>query len=204
MYPIASVLYYLLYGVVVVTLTMIFCALIGVTAGSRKLLANTLLCLFEVCRCETGGIHSARGLTLFFRQRQMTTRKRGRALARGSTPWTVRVTTRRMCATGTTVGVGQCLPSSTGFLVSEIIVPRWKLEMEQKLQTGSKPVPFEESLKGDDGLRTVKVIVNDTLELISAGVESIIEDEVTPRFRAAEFPKWNCLTRYRDQYSHTK
>jgi hypothetical protein len=92
----------------------------------------------------------------------------------------------------------------TSSSIPEIIVPRWKLEMEQKLQTGSNPVPFEESLKGDDGLRTVKVIVNDTLELISAGVESIIEDEVTPRFRAAEFPKWNCLTRYRDQYSHTK
>jgi hypothetical protein len=107
MYPIASVLYYLLYGVVVVTLTMIFCALIGVTAGSRKILARTLLSLFEVCRCGTGGMFSTWRLALFFRQRQMTTRKRGRVLARGSTPWTVRVTTRRMCATGTIVGVRQ-------------------------------------------------------------------------------------------------
>ena len=114
---------------------------------------------------------------------------------------------RRKCDTGTIVNTGHypfVQHQTQSLSISEIIVPRWKLELEQKLQTGNNPIPTEESLDVDDGIRTVKTLVNDMLELTSVGVESIIEDEVTSRFQAAELPKWNCLTRNRHKYLHTR
>jgi glycerol-3-phosphate O-acyltransferase 3/4 len=41
----------------------------------------------------------------------------------------------------------------------------------------------------------MKVLVNDTLEFLTAGIESIIEDDVTHRFEAAQLPTWNFLSR---------
>lgn len=49
---------------------------------------------------------------------------------------------------------------------------------------------------------TVKVIVSDALDFISAGIESIIEDLVTKRFRAEELASWNLLTRTSYSYQH--
>ncbi|KAI6174916.1 Phospholipid glycerol acyltransferase domain containing protein [Aphelenchoides bicaudatus] len=41
----------------------------------------------------------------------------------------------------------------------------------------------------------VREIVNDSLEFVCAGVEAIVEDEVTSRFKAAQLSSWNLLTR---------
>lgn len=49
----------------------------------------------------------------------------------------------------------------------------------------------------DAEYHTVKVLVNDTLEFLSAGIEAIIEDEVTRRFEAAQLLTWNFLSRNR-------
>ncbi|CAI5454330.1 unnamed protein product [Caenorhabditis angaria] len=42
---------------------------------------------------------------------------------------------------------------------------------------------------------TVSVLVDDTLDFITAGMEAIIEDQVTNRFSAAQLPSWNLLSR---------
>ncbi|KHN72483.1 Glycerol-3-phosphate acyltransferase 3 [Toxocara canis] len=49
---------------------------------------------------------------------------------------------------------------------------------------------------------TVKVIVDDTFDFITAGIESIIEDQVTSRFKAEELASWNLLTRTSYGYQH--
>ncbi|CAB3410212.1 unnamed protein product [Caenorhabditis bovis] len=53
---------------------------------------------------------------------------------------------------------------------------------------------------------TVSVLVDDTLDFITAGMEAIIEDQVTNRFAAAQLPCWNLLsrTRYSFQYYNWK
>lgn len=56
-----------------------------------------------------------------------------------------------------------------------------------------------ESIAGDIVIpvksHTIDVLINDSLEFLSAGIESIIEDEVTSRFKAAQLPTWNLLSR---------
>ncbi|EGT37522.1 hypothetical protein CAEBREN_18934 [Caenorhabditis brenneri] len=42
---------------------------------------------------------------------------------------------------------------------------------------------------------TVSVLVDDTLDFITAGMEAVIEDQVTNRFSAAQLPTWNFLSR---------
>ncbi|CAO4384350.1 unnamed protein product [Caenorhabditis nigoni] len=42
---------------------------------------------------------------------------------------------------------------------------------------------------------TVSVLVDDTLDFITAGMEAVIEDQVTNRFSAAQLPSWNLLSR---------
>ncbi|VDK45765.1 unnamed protein product [Anisakis simplex] len=48
----------------------------------------------------------------------------------------------------------------------------------------------------------VGVIVDDTFDFITAGIESIIEDQVTSRFKAEELASWNLLTRTSYGYQH--
>lgn len=43
----------------------------------------------------------------------------------------------------------------------------------------------------------VREIVRDMLEFVGAGIESIVEDEVTSRFKAAQLSNWNLLARNR-------
>ncbi|KIH68626.1 Acyltransferase, partial [Ancylostoma duodenale] len=45
---------------------------------------------------------------------------------------------------------------------------------------------------------TVSVVVDDSIDFITAGIEAIIEDQVTSRFRAEQIPSWNLLTRTRE------
>ncbi|KAK0397705.1 hypothetical protein QR680_002229 [Steinernema hermaphroditum] len=101
-------------------------------------------------------------------------------------------------------------PALTG---SEVVEPRPKKKrhasgdsiilreksdsMERKLQELDSP-----TFEGDKKPTTVKVIVDDTLELITAGVESIIEDQVTSRFKAEQLVSWNLLTRTSFSYEH--
>ncbi|CAD6188754.1 unnamed protein product [Caenorhabditis auriculariae] len=42
---------------------------------------------------------------------------------------------------------------------------------------------------------TVSVVVDDTLDFITAGIEAVIDDQVTSRFSAAQLPSWNLLSR---------
>ncbi|CAJ0568911.1 unnamed protein product, partial [Mesorhabditis spiculigera] len=50
--------------------------------------------------------------------------------------------------------------------------------------------------------KTVRVIVNDSLDFATAGMEAIIEDQVTSRFKAEELSSWNLLTRTRFSFHH--
>ncbi|CAI2356372.1 unnamed protein product [Caenorhabditis sp. 36 PRJEB53466] len=47
----------------------------------------------------------------------------------------------------------------------------------------------------DSKQTTVSVLVDDTLDFITAGMEAVIEDQVTNRFSAAQLPSWNLLSR---------
>ncbi|VDK46871.1 unnamed protein product, partial [Cylicostephanus goldi] len=49
---------------------------------------------------------------------------------------------------------------------------------------------------------TVSVVVDDSIDFITAGIEAIIEDQVTSRFRAEQIPSWNLLTRTRFSFQH--
>uniref|UniRef100_A0AC34FCD9 Phospholipid/glycerol acyltransferase domain-containing protein n=1 Tax=Panagrolaimus sp. ES5 TaxID=591445 RepID=A0AC34FCD9_9BILA len=75
-----------------------------------------------------------------------------------------------------------------------LIARQWSESIENKLssQTELDQLPNKDS--------TVKVIVNDTLEFVTAGVECIIEDRVTNRFTAAQLASWNFLTRNKSAY----
>ncbi|GMR46259.1 hypothetical protein PMAYCL1PPCAC_16454, partial [Pristionchus mayeri] len=52
------------------------------------------------------------------------------------------------------------------------------------------------------GRSTVSVVVDDTLDFVSAGIESIIEDTVTSRFSAERLPSWNLLSRTKYSFQH--
>jgi len=83
-----------------------------------------------------------------------------------------------------------------------IITRTWSNAIENKLTSR----PSESSLDGEEFQErssrnsTVKIIVNDMIEFLTAGVESIIEDRVTNRFKAAELASWNFLSRNKDVY----
>ncbi|CAJ0608572.1 unnamed protein product [Cylicocyclus nassatus] len=49
---------------------------------------------------------------------------------------------------------------------------------------------------------TVRTVVDDSIDFITAGIEVIIEDQVTSRFRAEELPSWNLLTRTSYSFQH--
>ncbi|KAK6766698.1 hypothetical protein RB195_026153 [Necator americanus] len=49
---------------------------------------------------------------------------------------------------------------------------------------------------------TVSVVVDDSIDFITAGIEAIIEDQVTSRFRAEQIPSWNLLTRTRYSFQY--
>lgn len=49
---------------------------------------------------------------------------------------------------------------------------------------------------------TVETLVDDCLDFIAAGIESIIEDEVTSRFKAEQLASWNLLTRTGCTFEH--
>lgn len=88
-------------------------------------------------------------------------------------------------------------------LILAIIIPRWTEEMEQKLRQGDES-PDSNTENLEDDVKVVQTIVNDTVGLITAGMESIIEDEVTSRFKAAQLQSWNFLTRNRHNYIYIK
>lgn len=88
-------------------------------------------------------------------------------------------------------------------LILAIIIPRWTEEMEQKLHQGDES-PDSNTENLEDEVKVVQTIVNDTVGLITAGMESIIEDEVTSRFKAAQLQSWNFLTRNRHNYIYIK
>ncbi|KAE9548277.1 hypothetical protein FO519_008512 [Halicephalobus sp. NKZ332] len=83
-----------------------------------------------------------------------------------------------------------------------LISRQWSHAIENKLTSR----PSESSLDGEEFQErsqknsTVKVLVNDTIEFVTAGVESIIEDRVTNRFKAADLASWNFLSRNKDVY----
>jgi glycerol-3-phosphate O-acyltransferase 3/4 len=93
-----------------------------------------------------------------------------------------------------------------------VIVRRWSTAIGRKLGSGkgsqsgstsssesdSEVVPQQKDT--DQRHDTVKVIVNDSLEFLTAGIETIIEDEVTNRFKAAHIQAWNFLSRSRASY----
>ncbi|GMT37004.1 hypothetical protein PFISCL1PPCAC_28301, partial [Pristionchus fissidentatus] len=64
---------------------------------------------------------------------------------------------------------------------------------------------IDSKLLGQDVLKkksTVSVLVDDSLDFISAGIESIIEDNVTSRFSAEQLPSWNLLSRTKYTFMH--
>ncbi|GMR60710.1 hypothetical protein PMAYCL1PPCAC_30905, partial [Pristionchus mayeri] len=64
---------------------------------------------------------------------------------------------------------------------------------------------IDTKLQGQDVLKkksTVSVLVDDSLDFISAGIESIIEDNVTSRFSAEQLPSWNLLSRTKYSFQH--
>ncbi|MFH4983322.1 hypothetical protein AB6A40_010031 [Gnathostoma spinigerum] len=74
-----------------------------------------------------------------------------------------------------------------------IIVRKWSESIDSKLK------------KLDDSgekHETIAVIVDDTFDFIMAGIESIIEDQVTSRFKAEELASWNLLTRTSIGFQH--
>jgi hypothetical protein len=89
-----------------------------------------------------------------------------------------------------------------------IISRQWSSTIDRKLHASDVDTDTEcESNAGDliipTKSHTVDVIVNDLLEFVSAGIESIIEDDVTSRFKAAQLASWNLLSRSRS-YAHTR
>uniref|UniRef100_A0A915ENF8 Phospholipid/glycerol acyltransferase domain-containing protein n=1 Tax=Ditylenchus dipsaci TaxID=166011 RepID=A0A915ENF8_9BILA len=101
---------------------------------------------------------------------------------------------------------------------SSIIVRRWSSSLNAKLKRSSTShthLSDSSDLEGFDAIdhsdcgtgrvdpsehQTVKVIVNDTWEFLNAGIEAIIEDEVTTRFETAQLASWNFLLRSRANY----
>ncbi|PAV57308.1 hypothetical protein WR25_20382 [Diploscapter pachys] len=74
------------------------------------------------------------------------------------------------------------------------IIRREKTDIiDEKLHSTEEPLEKQ---------TTVSVVVDDTLDFITAGIESIIEDQVTSRFAAAQLPSWNLLTRTRYSFLH--
>ncbi|CAD5205413.1 unnamed protein product [Bursaphelenchus okinawaensis] len=85
-----------------------------------------------------------------------------------------------------------------------LIQRQWTNSVDRKLHQSD----YETDDNGDGEAEvqkkknTVSTIVNDSMEIMLAGVESIIEDEVTSRFKAAALPSWNLLSRSRTGYGH--
>lgn len=89
-----------------------------------------------------------------------------------------------------------------------LITRKWSSAIDRKLHASDVETDTDcESIPGDVQIpvknHTVDVLVNDMLEFVSAGIESIIEDNVTSRFKAEQLASWNLLSRSRN-YAHTK
>lgn len=72
--------------------------------------------------------------------------------------------------------------------------PNYRVDIRKLLESDLK----DPSVKEISPTRLiVREVVSDTLEFICAGVEAIVEDEVTSRFKAAQLSVWNLLARNR-------
>jgi glycerol-3-phosphate O-acyltransferase 3/4 len=93
--------------------------------------------------------------------------------------------------------------STNDFSFLALIKRQWSSKIDRKLQASDVDTESEsESIAGDfiappPKSHTIDVLINDSLEFVSAGIESIIEDEVTSRFNAAQLASWNLLSRNR-------
>ncbi|KAF1615243.1 UNVERIFIED_CONTAM: Glycerol-3-phosphate acyltransferase 4, partial [Eudyptes robustus] len=83
-----------------------------------------------------------------------------------------------------------------------LIQRRWTNSVDRKLHQSDYETDQEGETEPHPKKNTVSTIVNDSMEIMLAGVESIIEDEVTSRFKAAALPSWNLLSRSRTGYGH--
>lgn len=88
-----------------------------------------------------------------------------------------------------------------------IIDRRWSSSLGRKLrsrESSRDPLYPENKNKltnEDSEYETFKVIIQDTSMFISAGIEAIIEDEVTTRFKTAQLSSWNFLSRSRPAFT---
>ncbi|KAI6239122.1 Phospholipid/glycerol acyltransferase domain-containing protein [Aphelenchoides fujianensis] len=88
---------------------------------------------------------------------------------------------------------------------SALIQRHWTAIIDRKLHASDVETDTEDPNAPVEVPRvrghTVNTIVQDAVEFVMSGVEAIIEDEVTSRFKASQLPSWNLLTRSRT-YAH--
>jgi glycerol-3-phosphate O-acyltransferase 3/4 len=92
---------------------------------------------------------------------------------------------------------------------SALIYRKWSALIDKKLNESDVDTDMENEPPTDiqtqfPAANTVTdVIVNNSIEFMAAGIEAIVEDDVTSRFSSAQLVSWNLLTRSKT-YIHIK
>ncbi|KAI6177496.1 Phospholipid/glycerol acyltransferase domain-containing protein [Aphelenchoides bicaudatus] len=80
---------------------------------------------------------------------------------------------------------------------SALVSRKWSALINHKLYSDVETDTEADALDLQIEETLAKVIVNNSLEFMAAGIEAIVEDDVTSRFSAAQLASWNLLTRSR-------
>lgn len=157
-------------------LCIIFTASIGKSFGARRLYTSLLLKIFEYGRVNI----------------EKSKRKNSHGTVNDDTPEEVDSTTNDK-NTNIPNGLNGVIANGNG---NSVISRGVILSAPDLIKSTSK----ETKEMGDEEAKTVDFKLSNCLEYIKAGMEAIIEDDVTSRFEAEELKNWNLLTRTNRAY----
>lgn len=178
-------------------LAIIFLASVGKSLGVRRLYIKLLLALFEYGRQNIENVRKRNG-----------TRDRNKNLNIEEESPTI--TEKDSTMTSPKMQNGNVSNSVIARSKDLILVPEPEMQNhkshvdESSLKNDHEPSMMddkEDSLNQKNSFEMVRSgFALGSLDYIRAGVEAIIEDEVTSRFEAEELKNWNLLTRTNRQY----
>ncbi|XP_011880903.1 PREDICTED: glycerol-3-phosphate acyltransferase 3-like isoform X2 [Vollenhovia emeryi] len=180
-------------------LAIVFLASIGKSLGVRRLYIKLLLALFEYGRQNIESVRKKNG-----------TRDPDEALNAGEECESPTITEKDSAVTSPKLQNGNVSNSVIARSKDFILVPEPEMHNHKNLVDGSSLEDNHESSMIDDkedslneknSFETLRAgFAHGCLDYIRAGVEAIIEDDVTSRFEAEELKNWNLLTRTNRYY----
>ncbi|XP_043268590.1 glycerol-3-phosphate acyltransferase 3 isoform X2 [Venturia canescens] len=187
-------------------LAIIFLASIGKSLGIRKFYIKLLLTLFEYGRQNIESVRKKNGT---WEQEENESEDEGGGPPSGITDNhnTKHLDNKKTKTQNGSVGNSVIARSKDLILLPDPdALPNHKNNSENSTEGADLPVVVDNENENSSGERDSTVTIKGEfdpavcMDYIKAGVEAIIEDEVTSRFEAEELKNWNLLTRTNRRY----